>query len=391
MNTKELVLKEYDHLISLRRYFHQHPEPALEEVKTCEKIVQELTNYKIPFEYIAKTAIVATINGTKKPTGKTVALRSDIDALKMADLKNVGYKSTHEGLCHACGHDAHTATLLIAAKILKQKSDEFSGVIKLFFQPAEEVGDGAHLFVNQGHLKGVERVFSVHVSSSIPSGKIAITPGPVQASCDLFTIEVTGRGAHVAQPQKGIDALYIASQIVINLQSIASRNTAALDSVIVGIGTMQAGTQYNIVAEGAKLEGTTRAFTPEIRNFTNKRVTEIAKQTAELFGGSAKISWRDLAPPVINEFNATKEAQKIANLIYSPENVITNQEKQLGADDFALMINETKGVYAYVGTQNDENSNTSVAHHHGLFDIDEKALINSVRMYIDYALSVLNQ
>lgn len=390
MPVKDEVNRQREHLIRLRRWFHAHPEAALEEVMTCAKIVEELEQLDIPYEYIAKTAIVAKIIGKKATSNKVVALRSDIDALKMTDLKQETYKSIHEGLCHACGHDAHTATLLVAAKILKAKEAEFAGEIRLFFQPAEEIGGGAHFFVDQGYLKDVDRIFSVHVSSSIASGKVAITPGSVQASCDYFKIDIKGLGAHVAQPERGIDALYIASQTVVNLQSIASRNTAALDAIIVGVGVLDAGSQYNIIAEHATLEGTTRAFTPEIRAFTNRRVTEIAQQTAKLFGGEATIYWRDQAPPVINDAEVAKVTSDIAKRIYGEDNVITNQQKQLGADDYALMMNATKGVYAYVGTNNENNPNTTVAHHHGLFDIDEHALLASTQLYVDFALNHLD-
>ena len=386
MPVRHDILAEKENLIKLRRWFHMHPEPALEEIKTCQKITEELDKLGIVYEYIAKTAIVAKIVGKKSNSSKVVALRSDIDALRMDDLKSVSYKSKHEGLCHACGHDAHTATLIIAAKILKVKENEFSGEIRLLFQPAEEIGGGAHLFVEQGLLKDVDRVFSVHVSSRIESGKVAITPGSVQASCDYFKIDVKGLGAHVAQPERGVDALYIASQMVVNLQTIVSRNTAALESVIVGVGVLNAGTQYNIVAENAVLEGTTRTFTSEIREFTNKRVTEIINQTAKLFDGEATITWKDYAPPVINDDEVAKVAQAIAKKIYGEENVITNQQRQLGADDYALMMNEVKGVYAYVGTENKNDSNTAVAHHHGLFDIDEEALLASTQLYVDFAL-----
>ena len=386
MPVKDEIFAERENLIQLRRWFHMHPEPALEEAKTCQKIAEELGKLGIAYEYIAETAIAAKIVGKKSSSSKVVALRSDIDALKMDDLKDVSYKSKHAGLCHACGHDAHTATLLVAAKILKAKEYEFSGEIRLFFQPAEEIGGGAHFFVEKGLLKDVDRVFSAHVSSGIESGKVAITPGSVQASCDYFKVDIKGLGAHVAQPERSIDALYIASQMVVNLQTIVSRNTAALESAIVGVGVLNAGTQYNIVAEHALLEGTTRAFTPEIREFTNKRTTEIVDQTAKLFGGEAIIAWRDQAPPVINDDEVAKEAGEIAKLIYGEENVITNQQKQLGADDYALMMNEVKGVYAYIGTKNENDPNTTVAHHHGLFDIDEEALLASTQLYVDFAL-----
>lgn len=388
MAIKDYVTKEKDYLITLRRWFHAHPEASLHEIETCQKIASELDSYGIPYRFISDTAIYATIQGKKGP-GKIIALRSDIDALQMEDLKNVPYASKNKGYCHACGHDAHTATLLVAAKILKAKEKEFSGEIRLFFQPGEEIGAGARLFVNVNVLENVERIFSAHVTSSLDSGKISLTPGPNNASCDYFKIEITGRGAHVSTPQEGVDALYIASQIVNNLQSIVSRNTAPNDAVVVGIGTLHAGTQYNIIAQHAYLEGTTRTFTPEIRALTNEKVTSIAKKTAELYGAKATITFKDFAAPLVNDEVATKEAYEIAKNIIGEENIITNQEKRLGADDFADFLQKIRGVYAFVGTKSPNNINTSVAHHHGLFDIDEDALLASCNLYIDYALSLL--
>lgn len=389
MAIKDYVKKEKDYLITLRRWFHEHPEPSLKEYETCKKIAEELESYGIPYRYISDTAIYATIKG-KKGDGKIIGLRSDIDALQMEDLKDVPYASKNKGCCHACGHDAHAATLLVAAKILKEKEQDFCGEIRLYFQPGEEIGAGARLFVKGGYVDHVERIFSAHVSSSLDSGKISLTPGPRNASCDYFKIEVKGRGAHVSTPQLGVDALYIASQIVINLQSIVSRNTSPNDAVIVGIGVLQAGTQYNIIAENASLEGTTRSFTPEIRQYTNQRVIDIAEQTAAIYGATVKVTFKDFAAPLINDKEASKEAYEIAKDIIGEENIITNQQKMLGADDFADFLQVTKGVYAYIGTRNENSSNTGVAHHHGLFDIDESALLASCNLYVDYALSILN-
>jgi len=385
MAVKVEVLKEREHLIGLRRWFHQHPEAAHEEFKTTAKIAEELEKWGIEYEYLSPTAIAGKIIG-KKGAGKVIALRSDTDALKMEDLKDVPYASKHPGLCHACGHDAHTATLLVAAKVLKEKEAEFAGEVRLFFQPAEEVGGGADFFVDQGYLKNVDRAFGIHVASRFESGKVAITEGPVQASSDFFEIQVTGRGAHASTPEQGIDALYIASQIVVSLQSIVSRNTAPTDTAIVGVGVLEAGTQYNIVAEHARLEGTVRAFTMDHRNFTNQRIEDVATQTAALFGGEAKVRFSDFAPPVVNDPEATKEAQAIAEAIFGAENVITNQEKSLGADDFSMMMNKTKGVFAYVGTHHKDKPNTGLSHHHGLFDIDEDTLLAACQLYVDFAL-----
>lgn len=390
MHIKPYVLKEKDYLIGLRRYFHAHPEPSMEEYGTCARIEAELDQWGIPHRRVGETGVYAWIDGAQGP-GKTIVLRGDMDALRMQDLKEgVPYHSQNEGVCHACGHDGHTATMLTAAKILWEKKSEFSGQVRLFFQQAEEIGAGARIFVQEGLMEGAGRVFGAHVNSRIQSGKISLTPGPNNASCDYFKIQITGKGAHVSTPHMGVDALYIASQIVVNLQSIVARRTDPLDTVVVGVGKLTAGTAYNIVAEHAEIEGTTRCFTPETRERTNREVRETAEAIGRLYGAEVRFELKDFAAPLINDEEVVKEVTSIAEAIYEPKNIIHNMEKALGADDFADYLAVTKGMYAFVGTRNPENPNTAAAQHHGLFDIDEEALLGSCNLYVDYAIAYLN-
>lgn len=391
MTVKPYVLAEQAYLTDLRRHFHAHPEVSLKEYETCKKIEAELDSMGIPHKRIGETGVYGWIEGKKAGDGVTVALRADIDALAMEDLKEVPYHSQNAGVCHACGHDAHTATLLTAAKILKAKENEFSGQVRLFFQQAEEIGQGARQFVQAGLLEGVTRVFGAHVTSHLDSGKISLTAGPQNASCDYFKIQIHGKGAHVSTPQLGVDALYIASQIVVQLQTIVSRNTDPLETVVVGVGKLQAGTQYNIVAEHAVLEGTTRSFLPEVRKFTNDRVVRIAKETAALYGAEAEVEFLDFAAPLVNDAKAVEEVTAVTAEFLPREDIISDFQKALGADDFADYLAVTRGMYAFVGTRNSKDPHTAVAHHHGLFDVDEEALLISCNVYVDYALWVLNE
>lgn len=399
MSVKEYVLREREYLIGMRRYFHAHPEVSLKEYNTCLKIEEELDKMAVPHKRVGETGVYAWIDGKKAEddcTGEVsgrekriVALRADIDALAMEDLKDVAYRSVNEGVCHACGHDGHTATLLTSAKILKEKETEFSGQVRLFFQQAEEIGAGARQFVNAGLLEGVSRVFGAHVASGLDSGKIALTAGPQNASCDYFKISVTGKGAHVSTPQLGIDAAYIASQIVVNLQSIVARSTNPLETVVVGVGVVRAGTQYNIVAEHAEIEGTTRSFLPEVREFTNRRVREIAEQTARMYGAQVQVEFKDFAAPLVNDEEAVREVTEVAKELTAGENIVANYPKALQADDFADYLAAARGMYAFIGTRNSKKPGSGVAHHHGLFDMDEEALLLSCNLYVDYALWVL--
>lgn len=394
MALKDYVLEQKEYLTSMRQYFHAHPEVSLQEYHTCERIEKELDLAGIPHRRVGETGVYAWIDGKKetadqKKASRIMVLRADIDALAMEDLKTVPYHSENPGVCHACGHDAHAATLLTAARILKSKEAEFSGQIRLFFQQAEEIGAGARLFVQDGLLDGAARVFGAHVSSRLESGKIALTAGPQNASCDYFKIKVTGRGAHVSTPHLGIDAAYIASQIVVNLQSIVARSTNPLETVVVGVGVVRAGTQYNIVAEHAEIEGTTRSFLPEVREFTNRRVREIAEQTARMYGAEAEVEFKDFAAPLINDVQAVKEVTAVTEQLVCREQIVSDYEKALGADDFADYLAVTRGMYAFVGTHSEKKPGSGVAHHHGLFDLDEEALLLSCNVYVDYALWVM--
>lgn len=389
MPLKTYVTKEKEYLVGMRRYFHAHPEVSLKEFNTCKKIEEELDSFGIPHRRVGETGVYAWLDGGLG-SGTIVVLRADIDALAMEDLKETSYRSQNSGFCHACGHDGHAATLLTAAKILKEKQAEFSGQVRFFFQQAEEIGQGARLFVQEGLLDGAARVFGVHAASSYESGKLCLTKGAQNASCDYFKIKVTGRGAHVSKPHLGVDAAYVASQIVVALQSIVARSTDPLETVVVGVGVIRAGTQYNIVAEHAELEGTTRSFSAGVRQFTNQRVIDIAKQTAALYGAEAEVEFRDYAAPLVNDADAVDEVTAVAKQFLPEEAIIQNREKELGADDFADYLAVTKGMYAFIGTHNPENPNTGVAHHHGLFDLDEDALLVSCNIYVDYALWVLN-
>jgi len=389
MQIKPYVQTEEDNLITLRRWFHAHPEPSGQEFETAKKIASELDKLGIPHQQIGETGIAATIRGEKPGTGKIIVLRADTDALCITDLKDVPYASENTGYCHACGHDVHIAALLGAAKVLQEKRGEFAGEVRLFFQQAEEIGDGAKHFIKAGLLEGAYRVFGGHVMPTLDSDKVAIVGGPRNASSDYFKMDVKGRSAHAATPDKGTDALYIAAQIVNNLQSIVARNTHPIDSVLVSIGKLNAGTQYNSLAEHASLEGTTRAFTPELRRRTNESVKRIAEETAKLFGGTAEVSIKHFAPPLINDSTVAAEACKIAAPILGEENILTTYDQALWADDFADLLGEVPGVYILVGTK-DPAQDTQIPLHHGLFDVDEKALLTFCNLYVDFALHYMD-
>lgn len=384
------VLEQKDYIVGMRRYFHAHPEVSLKEFKTSVRIEEELDKVGIEHTRVGETGVYARVVGKKTVEGKTkiVALRADMDALGMDDLKNCEYSSQNPGFCHACGHDGHTATLLAAARILKSMENDFAGEVRFFFQQAEEIGQGARQFVAAGLLEGVDRIYGQHVTNTLNVGQVGIVAGPLNASCDFFRIEVKGKGAHVSMPHKGVDALYVASQIVVTVQSIVARSTDPMESAVVGIGKAWAGTQYNIVAEEAVLEGTVRTFLPEVREATNRRLTDIVEKTAEMLGANASIVIKNYSNPLINDADATKEAKLVAQEIVGAENIVTDYPKSMMAEDFADYLPHCKGTFVYFGTHSNKPG-TDRPNHNGYFDIDEEGLLVACNMFVRYALYAL--
>ncbi|MGN1163393.1 MAG: M20 family metallopeptidase, partial [Candidatus Ornithospirochaeta sp.] len=377
---------ERDYVVSLRRFFHENPELPRKEFGTAKRIEEELSSFGLETTRVGETGVYAVLEGNGE--GKTIILRADIDALPVEETNSCPYRSRTKGVMHACGHDAHTAALLLAAKILSRHRNLFPGRVKFCFQQAEEIGYGARVFIDNGFVEG-DRTFGIHLASNIPVGKVGVTKGPNNASVDYFKITVSGRGAHVSTPEKGVDALYIASQIVVGAQGLVTRRTNPTDSVIIGIGRLDAGRAYNVVAKEAVLEGTIRTMYPSIREKVKKELETLALSTASIYGGSASIEYKDFTSPLVNPEGSTKEVEKVALSLFGHDNVITNRPYSLGGDDFAEFINKVEGTYAYVGSGNENNPNTLVAHHDGLFDIDEDCLLVSAELHVLYAMEYL--
>ena len=380
---------DHEYIVALRRYFHAHPELPKQEFHTAEKIEEELHKIGLETKRVGETGVYAEIHGEKEGD-KTIVLRADIDALPITEEHICEYTSTNPGVMHACGHDAHAAGLIGAARLLVKNKNQFGGTVRLTFQQAEEIGYGARVFVNDGYLDGANRTFGIHMASNISAGSVVLMPGPNNASVDWFRINVHGLAAHVSTPEKGIDAAYIASQIVISLQAIVTRRTSPMDNALIGIGKITAGTAYNIVAQEAQIEGTIRVFTPEIRKFIKEQIEKVSTLVAETYGGTVDFEWNDNTSPLINDLKATEEVQSVAKRVFGEDKVITQREPSLGGDDFAEYILKVPGCYGFVGSGNKEVPETIVAHHNSHFDIDEKSLLVSSTLYAEYAVDYLN-
>lgn len=380
----KLMQKRREELVALRRDLHRHPELALQEFRTARVIEGELDRWGIPHSRVGATGVLGTIRG-EGPGGGTVVLRADIDALPIQETGEREYRSLTDGVMHACGHDAHTACLLGAARALAECRGRFGGQVRLIFQAAEEVGNGALPFLEAGVLEGAQRVFGLHTASDLLTGQVGLKPGMNNASVDHFQITVQGRSAHVSTPERGVDALYIASHIVVALQAQVTRRTSPVEPLVIGVGRMEAGTTYNALAQTAVLDGTTRAVSLESRERARGQVEETARQLARLYGGEALVDWEDFASPLLNDPEVCREAAALVEAAWGPGRVVTDRALSLSGDDFAEYLLKTPGAYAYLGTGNPSLPGTQCPAHNGSFDIDEDALPLGAALYAGYA------
>ena len=373
-------------LVEWRRTLHRHPEVGFDLTQTKALVKKALTEMGYEPKDCGKAGVIALAGG-KKP-GKTILLRGDMDALPIQEESGVDYASEVPGKMHGCGHDMHTAMMLGAAQLLKEHEDEIEGTVKLEFQPAEEIGQGARPLIAAGMLDGAQRVFGLHTASDLPAGTVGVKPGANNAGVDHFIIRIHGKSAHVSTPQLGVDALYIASELVVALQSIVTRMTSPVEPVLIGVGKLNAGTAYNAVAETAVLEGTTRMFSPESRAHLRETINAAAAHISALYGGTAEVEWDNFATPLTNDAGVCGEVERVANALGIP--TTANRALSLSGDDFAEYLLQTKGAYAYLGTANPKKPHTCISNHRGDFDIDEETLPLGSALYAAYALSVLD-
>lgn len=387
-NITASIRKHTEGMIAFRRDLHAHPELPFEEVRTTKRIAEELGKIGIEYRLTEPTGIIADIKGGKP--GKTVALRADIDALPVQELnKALEYKSTNEGKMHACGHDAHTAMLLTAAKALYEIRDELKGNIRLIFQPAEEIAQGAKAMVKQGAVDNVDNVFGMHIWSTTPSGKMSCNVGGTFASADLLVVKFKGRGGHGSMPEATVDAAIVASSFVMNLQAIVSRETSSLDSAVVTIGKMDVGTRFNVIAENAVLDGTVRCFDIETRNRIEAAIRRYADHTAAMYGATAEVDYIYGTLPVINEERSALLAQSVIAEAFG-EQALMAEKPTPGGEDFSFYMENIPGCFALLGSGNPEKD-TQWAHHHGCFNIDEDVMASGAELYAQYAWSYLQQ
>ena len=384
-----LIEQDKDYIISLRRWFHSHPELSMKAFETAKRIEEELNAIGIPTFRVGATGVLGVLKGRKGP-GRRVVLRADTDALPIQDEKTVPYASQCPGVMHACGHDAHTAALLGAARALKKLEDSLSGEIGFVFQPGEEYGKGAVLFLQDGALEGADRSFGVHMQSNLPVGQVAMNLGAENASVDHFTIRIHGRSAHVSTPELGADALYAAAQIVTALQGLVGRLKSPTDPALIGVGVLRAGEGYNIVAREAVIEGTVRCFSEETRAMINGKIADTARGVAALYNTTAEIETESFTRALINDARVYAETAPLVEKVVGRGNLVV-KELSLGGDDMAEIMAVVPGVYAFVGSGSEAVPGSRLAHHTPGFDIDERCLTIAASLYVESALFWLKQ
>lgn len=387
MNIRDLVKDQNEYIIKMRRDFHMYPELSFEEFRTSKIVKEELDKLSIPYIEAGGTGVVATIKGGKP--GKTLALRADMDALPVQEKNDIDFKSKNEGVMHACGHDGHTAMLLGAARVFNEIKDEINGTIKLIFQPAEEIAKGAKAMVEDSNfMDDVDGSFAIHLWSDIETGKVSVQAGPRMASADKFEITITGKGGHGSMPQQAIDPVVAGSAVVMNLQTLVSREISPLDSVVISTCSFRSGNSWNVIPNTAVLEGTTRTFDPNIRANLPNMMERVAKDTAASYRAEAKLEYTLGAPPTINDEKSSEIATKAVEKILG-EGSTTDMTKTTGGEDFAVFLEKAPGILAFVGIRNKEKG-SDFAHHHENFNIDEDALEIGTNLHVQYALDFLN-
>ena len=372
-------------LVALRRQLHQQPELGFKERLTAAAIAQKLTEWGIPHQTgIAETGIVAIIQGRKTSVRlKTLAIRADMDALPIQEANDVPYKSQHDGIMHACGHDGHVAIALTTAYYLSQHQNDFAGTVKIIFQPAEEGPGGAKPMIEAGVLTNpdVDAIIGLHLWNNLPLGTIGVRSGALMAAVERFSLKIQGKGGHGAMPHQTVDSIVVASQIVSALQTIVSRNVNPIDSAVVTVGEFHAGTARNVIADTASLAGTVRYFNPNLADFFHQRIEALVAGICASQGATYQLDYIKFYPPLVNDPLMTELVRSVAtDLVETPLGVVPECQT-MGGEDMSFFLQQVPGCYFFVGSANPDLA-LAYPHHHPRFDFDETALSTGVEMFV---------
>lgn len=374
---------DLDQLITDRRRFHQHPELAYRETFTARTVAERLaTNGYEVRTGVGRTGVVGLLRSTQQAPGATsesaptLLYRADMDALPIREENDVEYRSQNEGVMHACGHDAHVAIALAVAKQIVSEKDKLQGNLKFAFQPAEEGGNGALAMIEQGVLEDprVTAAVGLHAWNNLPIGKVGVYAGALMAAVDEFELVIHGVGGHGAMPQQTVDAIVTAAQVITALQTIVSRNVSPLDSAVVTVGKINAGTAFNVIAETATIRGTVRTFSKETHAKIPEMVERVIRGVCESMGAGYKLDYIRQSSPLVNNAEMCELVAECAAEVVGAENVIRDESvRTMGGEDMAYFLERVPGCYFFLGTRN-EARGLIHPHHSPRFDIDESAL-----------------
>lgn len=376
-----------DELVALRRDFHQHPELGFEEYRTAKVIESYLQDLGLTTQRMAKTGVVALLEGSRP--GPVLMLRADMDALPINEENEFGYKSQNPGVMHACGHDAHMAMLLVAAKVLTQNKQAVAGTIKFVFQPDEEIA-GARAMVGEGVLDHptVDAVMGLHVWTPVQSGKIGITAGPVMGGLDVFKMTIFGKGGHTGVPEDAVDPVIAAANLIQTVQMIQTREISNLRSTIIMFGKISAGTKSNIIPDKVELEGSIRFLYkggPDSIEQPTERFVRISEQVCRTHRCTCEIDITNENIPLINDPQMTAMARRTAEEVFGGKDAVIDNVTS-ASEDFSEFSERVPGVFMFLGAGNVQKG-TTVSHHNPRFNIDEDVLPNGVAMYVHGALN----
>lgn len=384
---KKRIKELNSELIHLRRDFHRHPELGFKEYRTAKTIENYLNNLGINTCRMTKTGVVGLLDGAKP--GPVLMLRADMDALPIREENELDYKSQHNGIMHACGHDGHMAMLLVAAKILYENKDHIPGTVKFVFQPNEEIAGAIHM-IEDGVLENptVDAVMGIHIWTPVVSGKIAITPGPVMGGLDVFKLTIHGKGGHTGVPEDAVDPVITAANVIQTVQVIQTREISNLKSTIIMFGKIAGGTKSNIIPEKIHLEGSIRFLYPggpESEEQPTERFIRIVEQVCKTHRCTCEIDIVNENIPLINNDEMVRIARDTAKEVFGDEkNIIDNQT--IASEDFSEFSARVPGVFMFLGAGN-EKKGTNVSHHNPSFKIDEDTLTDGVAMHVKGALN----
>jgi amidohydrolase len=369
-------------LVEWRRSLHQRPELGFKEQLTAQFIAQKLQEWGIEHKTgIAKTGIVATI-ASNRP-GPVLAIRADMDALPVQEENDVPYCSQHDGIMHACGHDGHIAIALGTAYYLSQHREDFTGTIKIIFQPAEEGPGGAKPMIEEGVLKNpdVDAIIGLHLWNNLPIGTVGVRTGALMAAVECFRCTILGKGGHGAMPHQTVDSVVVSAQIVNALQTIVARNVDPIESAVVTVGELHAGTAQNVIADTARMKGTVRYFNPKLEGYFGKRIEQVIAGVCQSQGASYELDYWHLYPPVINNAKIAELVRSVASEVVETPAGIVPECQTMGGEDMAFFLQAVPGCYFFLGAANPAKD-LAYPHHHPRFNFDETALGMGVEIFV---------